>query len=195
MPSWGVEHFVRLSRIFPGRRAPQHSPIQDSISPQPPIYLTRSLPDLLRPLHFHLLRHPAMEHKITFVGTLWLNKYFLLHGAFRRILLSPRWLSSLDVWTMMNLRELFLHQNPGSLTGFEANCSLLQGHKKVGFFIVLALMCTKPYGFEKWAPKQYNWLKERPGSWRFSYSMRAWQKELFSWGTLILGNLTLLSSS
>lgn len=97
------------------------------------IYLTRFPSDLLRPLRFHLLRYPPMEHKITFVGTQWLNKYFLLHGAFRRILLSLRRLGSLDVWTMKNLSELFLHQNPGSLTDFEVDCSSLWGHKKWGF--------------------------------------------------------------
>lgn len=50
-------------------------------------------------------------------------------------------------------------------------------------------MFAKPDGFVKWAPKQYNWLKEMPGSWRLSHPMWGWQKELFSWGPLILGNL------
>lgn len=63
----------------------------------------------------------------------------------------------------------------------------------MGFFIVLALISAKPDGFVKWAQKQYNWLKETPGSWRLSYPRWAWQKELFSWGTLILGNLALPS--
>lgn len=97
---------------------------------QPLFYLTRSPPDLLKPLRFHHLRLPAMEHKIAFVGTVWPNTYFPLHGAFRRILSSLRWLGSLDVWTMKNLSELFLHENPGSLTHFEVDCSPLWGHNE-----------------------------------------------------------------
>lgn len=135
-----------------------------------------------------------MEHKFTCVETVWVNKYFLLHGAFRGLLLSPGWWGSLDVWTMRKSEQAISTSEPWELKALWSGLHPIEGHdKKVGFFIVLALMFAKPDGFVKWAQKQYNWLKEMPGSWRLSYPIQAWQKELFSWGTLILGHLSLPS--
>lgn len=73
-------------------------------------------------------------------------------------------------------------QNHGSSTHFEAHCSPLRATVENGVFIGLALMSAKPDGFVKWSPKQGNWLKGMPGSWRLPYSTWAWHKELFSWG-------------
>lgn len=85
-------------------------------------------------------------------------------------------------------------QSHGSSTHFEAHSSPLRATVENGVFIGLALMSAKPDGFVKWSPKHGNWLKGMPGSWRLPYSTWAWHKELFSWGALMLGNLTLASS-
>lgn len=75
--------------------------------------------------HFHLPRLPAVECKITFVGILWVNKYFLSQGAFRSVLLSPRWPGL-----------LFWAPEPWELNTLWSALLPIEGHskkKKMGF--------------------------------------------------------------